>query len=243
MVDCGFSLRETTARLQRFGLQPQQLDAILVTHEHGDHCSGVGTLSRRHGIPVYLTYGTASSGRVGDCAEQRLLDCHSSFDLGDLRVQPVAVPHDAREPCQFVFDHDGARLGILTDLGSITPWVLSCYAQCNALLLEFNHDRQMLQEGRYPENLKRRVGGDWGHLSNAQAAALLQQLGLEQLQHLVIAHISEANNCRERVLDSLQQLSFELAATELVWAEQVEGFDWLPVVASAADSGCSAVAG
>lgn len=240
MVDCGFSLRETRRRLERLSVRPEQLDAILVTHEHSDHCTGVAALSRKYEIPVYLSHGTAGTGR---CDASHQLNCFNSedaFTVGDVDIRAVTVPHDAAEPCQFVLSWQGQNLGVLTDLGSVTPHVIESFRHCHSLLLEFNHDTSLLQAGRYPPALKRRVGGDWGHLNNIQAAQLLRQLGGAPAGHLVVAHISENNNSREcaeaallTVLDSLD---------DVVWAQQKEGFDWLSVLhcTPAAASGSAA---
>jgi phosphoribosyl 1,2-cyclic phosphodiesterase len=227
MVDCGFSLRETTRRLHRLGVEPQQLDAILVTHEHSDHSSGVAGLSRKHRIPVYLTHGTASTGRCDDSFELCCFNCELSFSIGDLSVRPVTVPHDAVEPCQYRFTWRGRSLGVLTDLGSITPHVVDNYRDCHSLLLEFNHDLPTLLAGQYPPQLKRRVGGDWGHLNNEQAADLLQKIEGAALKHLVVAHVSEKNNSREKTEQAL--LSVFDSLDRVVFAQQVEGFDWLEI--------------
>ena len=228
MIDCGFSLRETTRRMQRLGLSPDQLQGVLVTHEHGDHCSGVGRLSAKYGIPVYLTHGTASTGRIGGAHQLNCFNADDRFAIGDIDVQTVTVPHDAAEPCQFRLAAGGRSLGILTDLGCITPHVVGQYHECHSLLLEFNHDLEMLMAGEYPPQLKRRVGGDWGHLNNNQAADLLRQLDCtEQLRHLVVAHISEKNNSRDRAERVLAQVMGSMAP--VVWAEQAEGFGWLDV--------------
>lgn len=228
MIDCGFSLRETTRRMQRLGLSPEQLQGLLVTHEHGDHCSGVGRLSAKYGIPVYLTHGTAATGRIEGAHQLNCFNADDSFSIGDINVQTVTVPHDAAEPCQFRLAAGGRSLGILTDLGCITPHVLGHYRNCHSLLLEFNHDLEMLMAGEYPPQLKRRVGGDWGHLNNQQAADLLRQLECaDQLRHLVVAHISEKNNsrdCAERALADVMG-----SMSPVVWAEQAEGFGWLEV--------------
>lgn len=225
MIDCGFSLKETVKRLARLGVDPSQLDGILVTHEHSDHSSGVAALSRKFQIPVFLTHGTAGSGRCDNAFEFRHFTCDESFTIKDIEIQPVAVPHDAREPCQYRLSHNELSLGILTDLGSITPHVVSSYSGCDALLLEFNHDQELLESGSYPYQLKRRVGGDWGHLNNHQAAALLEKIGYESLNQLVIAHISEKNNSRERAELALRSV---LPTLDIVtWAQQDVGFDWL----------------
>lgn len=225
MVDCGFSVRNTVSRLERLGVSPAQLDAILVTHEHSDHASGVAGLSRKFAIPVYLTHGTAYSGRCDDCFEQRLFNCEDSFSIGDLAVKAVAVPHDAAEPCQYRFDHAGTSLGILTDLGAITPHVVEHYRGCDSLLLEFNHDTDMLRDGPYPAHLQRRVGGDWGHLNNEQAAGLLRAIDAQALRHLVVAHISEKNN--SRALTEAALLTALDSLDKVVFACQAQGFAWL----------------
>ena len=225
MIDCGFSLRETTRRLASRGVEPQQVDAILVTHEHSDHSSGVAALSRKYQIPVYLTHGTSSTGRCDNSFELRCFNCEDSFEIGGLRVKAVTVPHDAVEPCQFRLTWQDRTLGVLTDLGSITPHVVDNYRACHGLLLEFNHDLPMLMAGQYPPQLKRRVGGDWGHLNNEQAADFLQQIDVAQLAHLVVAHVSENNNSRDKAERAL--LSALESLDRVVFAGQAQGFDWL----------------
>ncbi|MEH6582800.1 MAG: MBL fold metallo-hydrolase [Halioglobus sp.] len=225
MIDCGFSLRETVRRMERLGVDPAQLQGILVTHEHTDHCSGVSALSRKYQIPVYLTHGTLGSGRCDNAFDVTLFNSDHHFTIGGMDIQAVAVPHDAREPCQYRLSHNSLSLGVLTDLGSITDHVIASYTGCDALLLEFNHDLHMLQAGSYPQHLKRRVAGDWGHLNNLQAADLLLKINHVGLRELVVAHISEKNNSREM---AEQALSLVLPSLEKVtWAEQKLGFDWL----------------
>lgn len=194
MVDCGFAVREVQARCRVLDFDPASLDAILVTHEHSDHLGGVARLARAYRLPVYLTRGTAAGTRDWEGCERRFISPHEAFRVGGIEVQPFPVPHDAYEPCQFTFGFGGSRLGVLSDLGHITAHVRERLADCDALLLECNHDRQMLAEGPYPEHLKRRVGGERGHLSNAQAAGLLRAVDRRRLQHLVLTHLSEKNN-------------------------------------------------
>jgi len=225
MIDCGFSLRETVQRMARLQVEPGQLDAILVTHEHSDHSSGVAALSRKFRIPVYLTHGTSKTGRCDGSHDLRRFNCEDEFDIGSLSIKAVAVPHDAAEPCQYRLSWGGYALGILTDLGSITPHVIDNFRTCHSLLLEFNHDLPMLLEGPYPPHLKQRVGGDWGHLSNIQAADLLRQINGTRLRHLVVAHISEKNNSIEHAQRAL--LSVLDSLDSVVFAEQAGGFDWL----------------
>lgn len=208
LVDCGFTVREVQARCQRLDFDPASLDAVLVTHEHSDHIGGVARLARAYRLPVYLTRGTAAGTADWDGCEHQYISPHEAFRIGAMEVQPFPVPHDAREPCQFTFSHDGRRLGVVSDLGHITPHVRDSLAECDALLLECNHDRHMLATGPYPEHLKRRIGGERGHLSNAQAAGLLRAVDRARLQHLVLTHLSEKNNtpalAREAACEALQ---------------------------------------
>lgn len=227
LIDCGFPLRETEARLARLGVAPSCLRAVLVTHEHGDHCNGVRVLANRYRLPVYMTAGTARAKPLQDVAHGITIDSHSHFTIDDVLIQPVAVPHDAAEPVQYVLEWSGKRLGVLTDLGAVTPFVREKYRCCDALLLESNHCVDMLARGPYPQSLKLRVGGRFGHLSNAQAAALLQDIETGRLQHLVIAHLSEKNNTLERVQASLADALQRVG--NVLFAGQEEGFDWLSI--------------
>jgi len=225
LVDNGFSLKETELRLARLGVEAAQLTAILVTHEHGDHIRGVGPLARKYGIPVWTTRGTASHVGLGELPELQYLDVHQPLELGDLEVQPFPVPHDAREPCQFAFGDGARRLGILTDTGSITTHIVEQLSGCDALMLECNHDTAMLLNGAYPESLKARVGGRFGHLSNQQAAELLAQLDTGCLQHLVAAHLSEQNNTPELVCYALSDV-LNCTPDWITVAHQDTGLSW-----------------
>lgn len=225
LVDCGFTLRETEIRLARLGIDGNALDAVLVTHEHGDHIRGVGPLARKFGVPVYLTHGTYRQSRIGQVRDLIKINSHDSFAVKGLQVQPVPVPHDASEPCQFIFSNGAKKLGVLTDLGSITPFVQQSYCGLDALLLECNHDAEMLEKGPYPYSLKRRIGGDYGHLSNFQAAGLLREIGVGQLQHLVISHISEQNNRAELAATAVAD-ALGCQQDWLTVADQQLGFSW-----------------
>ena len=241
MVDCGFAPKEAEARLQRVGVTPASLDAILVTHEHGDHCAGVASLSKRHGIPVYLTHGTAATNRLSGCHQQVLVNAGARFSIGSITCSAVPVPHDAREPVQFRFDAGGWSLGILTDLGSITPHLVASFSGCDGLLLEFNHELDLLMQGPYPGTLKRRVAGDFGHLNNAQAGHLLSQLDNRRLRILVAGHLSQQNNSPEHALAALAGVAAHHGARIQV-ASQDSGFDWLSLLEEAEPS-LSAVVG
>lgn len=226
LVDCGFGLKEAEARLAARGVKPDQLSAILVTHEHGDHLKGAPMLARRYDLPLHTTHGTARSFKT-PVKTFKPINVHRRFSIGTLDIEPVTVPHDAREPTQFVFHHNGFQLGLLTDLGSITPLVTRAYSQCQALLLECNHDPQMLADGPYPPSLKRRVGGDWGHLSNQQAARLLSGVNLNRLQHLMISHVSEHNNHPDLAMAALEPVLDGVEQTRVHTLSQDGGCDWM----------------
>ncbi|MBF5057099.1 metallo-beta-lactamase family protein [Alcanivorax sp. 521-1] len=232
LVDCGFTLRETTQRLASLGLAPEDLSAVLITHEHGDHVRGAGALARKHGTPLYSTFGTARavSGKAAGFhgADWREVRPGRGFQLADLTVTPVTVPHDALEPCQYRFGWGGRELGVLTDLGSVTPHVVAAYQECDALVLECNHEPDLLAAGPYPASLKRRVGGNLGHLSNQQAAALLAQCNLDRLQHLVLSHLSEQNNTPAHALDQVHRV-MDIGQERIRVANQRHGFDWLEI--------------
>ncbi|MCP4430021.1 MAG: MBL fold metallo-hydrolase, partial [Gammaproteobacteria bacterium] len=206
LIDCGFSLKQFHQRLDRLKLSPESIDAILVTHEHSDHCSGVARLARNHQIPVWTTRGTARS--VFDRKfSYHIIRGGESLTIGKIEVLPVTVPHDACEPVQFIFTaSNGKKLGILTDTGHITSHIISTYNQLDGLLLEFNYDQAMLEDGPYPYSLKQRVSGDLGHLSNMQSLSLLKSIDTKRLSRLIAGHISENNNSHDIVANQLQQL-------------------------------------
>ncbi len=227
LVDCGFTLRHLDARLARAGLAAGDIDAIFVTHEHGDHIGCTYALSRRERIPVWMSEGTwlATGGRD---FKGRLNLARDGLDIeiGDLLVQPFTVPHDAREPLQLRCT-DGARsLGILTDLGHATPHVLGRLMHLDALLLEFNHDSDMLAGSAYPPFLKLRVGGNYGHLSNTAAAAIARTVCHPGLRHLLGAHLSEQNN-RPDVVRRVMAEALGASEHEMLTASAAEGSPWL----------------
>ena len=227
MMDCGFGLAETERRLARLGLLPSDLDGIAVTHEHSDHIGGVARLARKHSIPVWLTHGTAKVLRDNSVPSVLLhyVDPHQAFAIGDIHVTPYYVPHDANEPVQYVFSDGHKRLGVLTDTGTLTTHIEETLSGCNALVLECNHDLDMLMNGPYPVSLKRRVAGKFGHLDNATSAQLLTRINCTKLTHLFAAHLSSSNNLPELARSALA----EAMNCEPAWigiAEQDAGFDW-----------------
>jgi len=228
LVDLGFTLKETHRRLNRLGRSAGDIDAIIVTHEHSDHIHGVAPFARKFSTPVYMTPGTYDPNRHGLIPHLHKINCHRNFSISAIDIEPVPVPHDAKEPCQFVFSSAGIRVGILTDLGHVTPHVEQQYQSCNVLLLECNHDPKMLAEGPYPYPLKKRVAGTHGHLSNEQAAALIETIDLNRLQYLVLSHISEKNNLPELARQALEPV-LQGWSGEICVADQLQGFTWIEV--------------
>jgi phosphoribosyl 1,2-cyclic phosphodiesterase len=226
LLDLGFNLKETRRRLSRLGKQPQDIDAILVTHEHGDHIRGVAAFARKHDVAVYLTSGSYNPKRLGALPSLHFINIHRPFGIGTLSIEPIPVPHDAREPCQFIIASGGSRVGVLTDIGHITPFVVESFELVDALLLEFNHDVGMLARGPYPYRLKARVGGIHGHLNNEQAAGLVERLDLARLQHLVISHVSEKNNSADLAVLAARKVLGKWPG-QLHVASQDGGFPWI----------------
>lgn len=231
LLDCGFTLKEVTARLSRLGLQPDMVDGIVITHEHEDHIGGVERFARRFDVPVWLTHGTLRGAKKTFSTLPRIniIDSYQRFSIGDIDIEPYPVPHDALEPTQFIFGDGAFRLGVLTDTGCSTTHIEMVLSRCHALVLECNHDAQLLASSNYPQSLKQRVGGRLGHLENTASAKLLANLDYSLLQHLFAAHLSRINNTPK-----LAQLALSSAINcELDWigvADQGTGFDWRQLI-------------
>ncbi len=224
LIDCGLSARETERRMKDLDLNLSDIAAILVTHEHADHIGGVSAVAKKSNAQVYTTRGTAKKLQ---CPYQVVRAEQAFSPLGsEVKIMPVAVPHDAREPVQYTFELQGIKVGVLTDLGSVTPHVVEEFAGCQSLLVEANHCREMLSEGPYPAALKRRILGPWGHLSNDQTASLLERIFslCPAPSNLIIGHISKENNSKSRVEDCLADLVAEVES--LVFASQDEVLPW-----------------
>ncbi|MFO8153263.1 MBL fold metallo-hydrolase [Thioalkalivibrio sp.] len=225
LVDCGFSVHETTARLNRLERTPDDIDAVLITHEHSDHIGSSAAFARRHRLPVYMTPGTRLGAR--DVSYPALHEFHAGERLavGGLEIQPFTVPHDAREPAQFIFSDGACRLALLTDAGHVTAHMIATVDGVDGLLLECNHDPSMLEHGPYPAALKRRVGGPYGHLPNHEAERLLGAIDHRRLQHVIGMHLSERNN-RPQLARAALAAGLGCQPEETLIADQSVGFGW-----------------
>ena len=231
LVDCGFSLRELTRRLERAGSTPAALDAVFITHEHGDHAGCVLSLAQKHRVPIYTSRGTwqAIGAPAVDPGLLHFARDGETLALGDIELRPFAVPHDANEPLQLRAGDGWRTLGLITDIGSTTPYVAASLQGCDALLLECNHDEALLRASSYPASLKRRILGSHGHLSNASAAELLGQCLHAGLRHVVAAHLSASNNRPELAAAALAEI-LACAAEDIPVARQDSGLNWLSLI-------------
>jgi len=231
MIDCGFRVRDTAMRLARLGLLPGSLTAILVTHEHADHADGVPAFAARHRIPVWATFGTltALEGRFDGVDRVFGFDSHDIFAIDALEIRPFPVPHDAREPVQFVVADGAWRLGVLTDLGMTTHCVEISLSGCDALVLECNHDLHLLAQSDYPYPLKQRIAGRWGHLHNEASAELLARIDTSKLQHIIAAHLSKQNNTPDKARAALAA-ALTCAPGWIGIADQADGFGWRQLI-------------
>lgn len=228
LVDCGLGIRQLSVRLAQAGLADGDIDAIFITHEHSDHIGCARQFARRHRVPVWMSRGTQEGIGLPDF--DGLLHTArdgEAIDLGELQLMPFTVPHDAREPLQLTCTDGASKLGLLTDLGHATAHLLAHLAHCDALLLECNHDSDLLAQSTYPPFLKRRVGGMYGHLSNAAAGEIARSVAHDGLRQLVAAHLSQQNNrpelARQAMLEALG------SATEIMVADAGAGTHWLDV--------------
>lgn len=229
LVDCGFSHTQLIKRMEVLGCHPKDMSAVLVTHEHADHIGGVAALANKYQMPVFLTRGSAQALKdVNDDSVLHFITPDIPFHIGGIDVVPFSVPHDANEPVQYMFSVGRHRVGILTDLGHVPEHIQASFGDCDQLLLEFNHDQQLLADGPYELFLKARIGGDNGHLNNHQAMGLLETANLDRLQHLVVGHVSQQNNdiskIKKLLKDHFQKHRAEVAVT---YATQNEGCHWL----------------
>ncbi len=206
LVDVGLSGRETKRRLMECGLTPEKISAIVVSHEHGDHCRGVRPFVKDLDIPVFITDGALkASGMVLDPRRRQRIESGVCFDLFGMLFTPFSVPHDSADPIAFSIEKHGIKIAIVLDLGYISNLVVERLKGCDSIILESNHDIQMLKVGPYPWALKQRVMSRRGHLSNDSVALFLEEGFDGQARHLVLAHLSEKNNLPELAFLSAQR--------------------------------------
>jgi phosphoribosyl 1,2-cyclic phosphodiesterase len=232
LIDCGLRLRDLEARLLEAGTCAEDLDAIFITHEHGDHIGCARTFVKRYATPLWMSQGTWLAVRdTAWMAQQPLLNVARDgcmIDIDALQVMPFTVPHDAREPLQLRCSDGERHLGIVTDLGHVSSHVVASLQGCHALLLETNHDPDLLEASSYPSFLKQRVAGPWGHLANQAAAELLARVKHDQLHYVQAAHLSERNNTAELARASLSAV-LGCNPNEIDVADPLAGSAWTNV--------------
>lgn len=217
LVDAGISGKRTKEGLERLGVKAEDVDGIFITHEHADHISGLGVMARKYGTPIYGTRGTLEairqSATVGRIDESlfREIRADEKVRVKDLTLNPMRISHDAAEPVAYRVSHGRKRLGIVTDLGCYNDYTVECLRGMNALLIEANHDVNMLQVGPYPYYLKKRILSDRGHLSNELSGKLLSRLLHDGMQTVVLGHLSKENN--------LPELAYEAVRVEIILAD------------------------
>jgi phosphoribosyl 1,2-cyclic phosphodiesterase len=201
LIDCGFSARELSRRLESIGIEPESIDGILLSHEHTDHTKGVDVFSRKYKIPVFANSTTFSAARNLGRVEKKIpYNSHSEFKIKDLRITPLVVPHDASEPNAFIIKNKKKKITMATDLGTPTPLFFMHADNSDLIILESNYDKNMLFSGLYPPYLKKRIHSDFGHLSNGVSARTLKQVIGKSTKHVLLAHLSENNNTPDLAL-------------------------------------------
>ncbi len=206
LIDAGLSARELAHRLQGIGVAAEDLNALLVTHEHGDHCRGIGPMARKYQLPVYIhPQALGQLPRIGKLPEVIELDSATTVEFGGMKVKTFPLTHDAAAPLGYTVETAQGKIGVATDLGIATRLVADRLQRCRVLVLETNHDEDMLRDGPYPWPLKQRIRSNHGHLSNKAAAQLLEGLVWEGLEAVFLAHLSEVNNHPDLALDGIRQ--------------------------------------
>jgi phosphoribosyl 1,2-cyclic phosphodiesterase len=227
LIDCGLGIRQLDLRLARAGMLAEQIDAIFITHEHADHIGCARQVALRERIPVWMSHGTYTAIGEPDFDGLLRIACDTvAIDLGGMQVNPFTVPHDAREPLQLTCTDGADRLGMATDMGHASNHVLEQLAGCATVLLECNHDPQLLAASGYPPFLKRRVGGAYGHLANGAAAAIAQALLPRGLRQVVAAHLSEQNN-RPDLAREAMAMALGCQPADIHVADSGTGCGWL----------------
>ncbi|MBW2609272.1 MAG: MBL fold metallo-hydrolase [Deltaproteobacteria bacterium] len=224
LIDAGLSCRELIRRLESIKVRSDHLDALVITHEHSDHIKGAGPIARRFDIPVYINGPTLkrSLRTLGNISRPVSVHTGQSLTINDILIETFTKCHDAVDPMGLIISSNGVRLGLVTDLGRSTRLVENRLKECHALIIEFNHDQVMLEQGPYPLALKRRIKGPEGHLSNKQAGELLKAVSHENLSQVTLAHLSEQNNLQEKALQAAKEALAEcgLDNTEILISSQ-----------------------
>ncbi|HET7577821.1 MAG TPA: MBL fold metallo-hydrolase [Bacillales bacterium] len=209
LIDCGLSGKKMEALLGKIGCEPDKLDGILVTHEHSDHVKGLGVFARRYGLPIYANEKTwrAMEGMIGEVPNEQkfIFDLESVKTFGDIDVETFGVSHDAAEPMFFTFHHEGRKLSLATDLGYVSERIKGTIKDADSFIFEANHDISMLMSGRYPWNVKRRILGDFGHISNEDSGLALADVISNRTQKVYLAHLSKDNNMKDLARLSVEQ--------------------------------------
>lgn len=199
IIDCGISGKKFTAYLNDMDIDPKEINKILVTHEHIDHACGVGVISRKFDIPVLASQGTWEGMTIGEIREENkhTFSGNKGIEVNDILITPFDIPHDAIQPTGYVIEAEGKKLAIATDIGHITDSVIKSLTGCESVILEANYDEHMLYTGPYPQNLKERISGTKGHLSNKDAGALAIHLVQNGTKNIMLGHLSNENNSPE----------------------------------------------
>jgi len=207
LIDAGLSGVEIERRLAVHDIDPRTITALVISHEHNDHIQGAGVMARRYQLPVYISRKTCRAARsgLGRVDNYQHFECGDDFKVGCLNVHPFSLSHDAADPAGFTFSRDGVKVGLATDLGVATAMVIENLKGCQLLILEANHDPEMLINGSYPWSVKQRVKGRTGHLSNNESRKVISEVKHDRLAHVVLAHLSDENNTREKALSMVGQ--------------------------------------
>lgn len=214
LIDCGLSASRAAERLFQLGIDPSSIDALLVTHEHSDHICGVPAFSRKFDVPVFVNRATREF--VSECEALEEFVTGENFCIGSLSVSPFSVPHDASDPVGFVVRAEGAKFVQCTDLGRVTRLVEDALSAANAVVIEANHDEDLLRQCGYPWVLKQRILSSHGHISNHTAGALLNTIRHPELFHVVLGHLSENSNTPDTALETVKSYQTEWAVPDLL---------------------------
>jgi len=224
MIDCGFNFKETTKRLSRLNLTFSDINHYFITHEHEDHIKAAPMIYKNENTHISSTYGTAK--RLGMEKKFSLLNYDEVVNINDIKIKVIPVPHDAMEPCHYTFESNNIKVGIITDFGSITEKIIEEYSNLDMLVIETNHDLEMLEKSKYPINLKNRISGPYGHTNNKLTKALFEKLKKSRLKKVIFCHLSKNNNTQEQVRKEFEPY-FKKYQCDFI--EQDSVFDWITI--------------